>query len=641
MASPATVEKAGSVSPPPAAQESDAMAAALALTDLFAAPSSSTPTRACEATHLPGASSGWPFVDGKGCFAKGRDGKDVPFLERLFLLLSFPRLAVPGHPGSCLGDAIRWKTREAINDLGLPSGTAAFEIVDVGLLEAAVYPQYASGSFNKTAAKWGLFSPRPEGASKRLSRDCIVMPRPGPSAPAALRPLPGYTLIDDVTRHIEAHIRPAAGVPRPAKAGPVAATPDAAAATASADNAAALVSMPSTQRAPCAKRGPSAGAAMGTCGAGGAGGAAALEPSVLTQIVAAVNSHPDVPSISEDQLRAIIALSANAARSEAAHASGCDRGRDLGQCNPHQTPWPTPSSSSPPVATIPQTLPTTPAKPAGLAGNAPVVTTWSIGSSVSSVSSVDTPKVHVLQCASNHVNPAAPCKPAAAALAASGAKRPHPNPNPSGAKRLHGGAQWGELHVALWDKVRRRRISSKAYKGDLHAYLQAHPHLEVYNRQDAEQGGHRLLAGQKVRTEVCVADGLPKVVLWHTREARKLTPAESPAPSGLCAFLRAHPEVEVFNGQVFNGQLTAGSTPAGFSLPGSSPEAGVFGRQQLSCQHQSPSTPIRPLAADSCAPPQAPPQPTKGGCEGSAFALAPMSWGLLPPPHLQLVGAEP
>ena len=96
--------------------------------------------------QLPGATASWPFVEGKGCFIKSREGRDLPFLERLYLLLSLPNLILPGQGGRRLGEAIRWKSAAALAAFGLPEGTPAFEIGDVALLEAAIYPQYASGA---------------------------------------------------------------------------------------------------------------------------------------------------------------------------------------------------------------------------------------------------------------------------------------------------------------------------------------------------------------------------------------------------------------------------------------------------------------------------------------------------------------
>ena len=111
-------------------------------------------------------------------------------------------------------------------------------------------------------------------------------------------------------------------------------------------------------------------------------------------------------------------------------------------------------------------------------------------------------------------------------------------------------SQWGDLRVALWDKVKRRRIPAKAYSGGLHAYLEAHPNLEVYNRQDEVQHS-QLLAGQRLSTFVCEGATEARVVLWHTREGCKLHSAECPTPASLVAFLRANPHVEVYTGQQF------------------------------------------------------------------------------------------
>ena len=129
------------------------MSAALLLAG-FAASSDSNDTAAPgpsemsahQLTLFPDATESWPFAPGKGCFFKGRDGKDLYFLERLFLLLSFPNLALPGFLGRHLREAIRWKSPAALEAMGLPHSLAAFEIGDVALLEAAVYPQYASGA---------------------------------------------------------------------------------------------------------------------------------------------------------------------------------------------------------------------------------------------------------------------------------------------------------------------------------------------------------------------------------------------------------------------------------------------------------------------------------------------------------------
>ena len=134
--------------------EDAAMSAALLLagfaasttSEECAAASSPTLMSAHQLTHFVDATENWPVAPGKGCFFKGRDGKDLYFLERLFLLLSFPNLELPGFPGRRLQEAIRWKAPASLEAMGLPCTLAAFEIGDVALLEAAVYPQYASGA---------------------------------------------------------------------------------------------------------------------------------------------------------------------------------------------------------------------------------------------------------------------------------------------------------------------------------------------------------------------------------------------------------------------------------------------------------------------------------------------------------------
>ena len=90
--------------------------------------------------------------------------------------------------------------------------------------------------------------------------------------------------------------------------------------------------------------------------------------------------------------------------------------------------------------------------------------------------------------------------------------------------------QWGSLQVALWDKMKRRRISANDYQGDLDAYLRANPHVEVYNRQDAQasRAGNQVVAGTKLAFKQAGKE--LKVVLWDTRAMAKL-PVRAGAPS--------------------------------------------------------------------------------------------------------------
>ena len=71
--------------PAATAEENDAAIALRML--VMGLPAPAAPP-AAKLAQMPGATSEWPFFAGKGCFIKSRDGKDLPFLERLYLLLS-------------------------------------------------------------------------------------------------------------------------------------------------------------------------------------------------------------------------------------------------------------------------------------------------------------------------------------------------------------------------------------------------------------------------------------------------------------------------------------------------------------------------------------------------------------------------
>ena len=477
---------------------SDTMAAALALTGMFASDltpnpplkkeAHSNPTdtavlpaiskelvggSACTLAQLPDETSSWPFAFGKGCFGKNRDGKELPFLERLFLILSFPSLKLPNAPGRHLGEAIRWKSAATLAAHGLPSNTSAFEIVDVPLLEAAVYPQYASGSFNKTCAKWGLYTPAATDGlpAKRLSRECIIVP----AARTHMRPLEATATLDDVFARAELLAAPRASSGRAAAA--------------------------------LAAAAPRAAVEQGTTSAA----EPPMDPAMLAKVLAAVRSMPDVPALSDDQLQTILALAAKP-----------------------------PSAAT--AESVPQVAPLAPAMPlcTPYKGASPPPLSWQVTEYLGKVPG------------SGSANPAPP----ASTAAASSRKRGRT-----------GGVQWGELHVPLWDKAKRQRVSAKAYSGDLHSYLEANPHLEVYNNQDAPpRGGMQLLAGQKLTHAKLSNEREARVVLWDSRTHRKLPIAEGPTPASLCAFLRAHPHVEIFSGQ--QPPATPLPPPVGLGTPG-------------------------------------------------------------------------
>ncbi|KAL1500063.1 hypothetical protein AB1Y20_012739 [Prymnesium parvum] len=437
----------------------DEMDAALALSGML---HRAEQTRAKDLVRFRTTNQFFPCVAGKGWFVKRMDGGDIPFLERLFLILSYPNAALIGEPGRRLGDAIRWKDPEAARQCGAPEGAPCIEIVNVPLFEAEVYPQYASGSFNKTAIKWGLVSPSgPDGAAKKLLRECMYMAptKVGGKEVYPLRPLSDDTLADDVEKHIARHLRPLAHAHR----------------------------VPS-----------SAGRHIG----GNAEDAPQVTaPSVpddeqMARIMSVVKETTDY-ELSEAQLRAILAL-----KGQAKVASR-------------------------------------PAEPR-LSGG---MQQWQQAALTASLAS--------------------------AILGAAATAAPPP------AKRQAVAASWDELRVTLWDTKAKKRVSGTSYKGDLSSFLAANPHMEVYNRQDeAPKPGQQLLAGQKMHKIESGKRQDPKVVMWHTTEQRKLSAAESPTQTELYRFLRAHPEIAVYDNQdvqkvdapsasepVCKGSTLAGITP--------------------------------------------------------------------------------
>lgn len=104
--------------------------------------------------------------------------------------------------------------------------------------------------------------------------------------------------------------------------------------------------------------------------------------------------------------------------------------------------------------------------------------------------------------------------------------------------------------MTLWDTKEKKRVPGSSYKGDLNSFLARNPHMEVYNRQDeVPKPGQQLMAGQKISTIETSQHGDHKVVMWHLEEHRKLRVAESPTQSELHKFLRANPQVVVYDGQ--------------------------------------------------------------------------------------------
>ena len=615
------------------------MSAALLLTGFAAqdlpAPETYAPTSggvaATALTHMPDETESWPFAAGKGCFFKGRDGKDFYFLERLFLLLSFPNLAVPGYPGRRVGEAIRWKTAGSLEALGLPSSLAAFEIVDVQLLEAAVYPQYASGmrgcprlpiaepnlapaarerptlqprgfaagtgrtaastpaishastlsllsllplsrsagSFNKTAAKWGLVSPgsKTSPASRRLSRDCIYLPPSADGLPSVLRPLPAGAGVDEVFSHLVSAIRPVLASSRSGGRSAIAAGAAGAAYTLAAAAAAAATADDEAPTSPEASR---TAATLGACGA------RAAVPDGISQMISAIqSSRVELPEVSDNQLQAMIAISSDGLGRAASSASDTSSSSSTAYMSggshsptnePPQLPHPpylqhrTPSTAAEPFA--PLTTPI-PRLPSDKSLDHSLTSLEAGGSSIAAEGMA--PGGCLRASAAAVVTPHAGARGTVSAASTAGG---------GGRKRSATSSCWAPLQVALWDKQKRQKLPSSSYRGDLHEYLRANPHLEVYNRQDALGAGAsgQLLAGTKITTHQPSAGGHggePRVVLWDGRQQRKLSIEESPTQAGLCAFLRANPHVQVYTGQMAHSAPSlAQSAP---SLPQSSP----------------------------------------------------------------------
>ena len=456
-----------------------------------------------------------------------------------------------------------------------------------------------AGSFNKTASKWGIVSPSAKGVAfpaKRLSRDCMYLP---PSSTTSglllspLRPLDDAATYEDITKFIQAEIRPliagsraraplsaspASSVP-PQRPGPSSTTlTEAAALLASAasptpadehrnntstPSAAPFLLPPSrmtvsssssratpltlpppvpvSTTAPLVPHpvvAPATPAAM-VAGAGG------LPAGMLSRIMAAVRNSNDAPDLSESQLASIFAIAANHSIAQQAHTNAAQ----ASSANNHATmTTPIAQQMHPPsTASNPASRP-----PSSAASRGPTPPP-----AMGSLSSI------------------APLPPQAGGdlpLGGVGVKLPAEAPaasrSSSSGSSSSSGLAWGSLQVALWDKTKKRRISANNYKGDLDSYLRANPHLEVYNRQDATaaRSGNQIVAGTKLQfsTEGLSKKesvGEPRVVLWDTNAQAKLPVKQCPTQSGLCTYLRNNPHVEIYAGQVQTHKPAPLATP--------------------------------------------------------------------------------
>lgn len=230
-----------------------------------------------------------------------------------------------------------------------------------------------------------------------------------------------------------------------------------------------------------------------------------------------------------------------------------------------------------------------------------------------------------------------------------GARKRSVNGQPAATSRIT--AQWGELHVTLWDKLKRQRIGASAYKGDLHTYLREHPHLEVYNRQDyVTESGLKRVAPRAAGVAMPSSGtggggGEARPVLWDTRRQCKLAAAECPTQVTLSAFLHEHSYVEVYRGQRAVTP-SPGVTKAfdGSTAPTKSSHSAIAPPLPVSDAKRAGSTASRPLGLISLskAKPLLPNKssrlveraPAELGCEGrplSDTARTSPSSGWLPP----------
>jgi len=105
----------------------------------------------------------------------------------------------------------------------------------------------------------------------------------------------------------------------------------------------------------------------------------------------------------------------------------------------------------------------------------------------------------------------------------------------------------GARHVTIWNTVECRKIAGNAapLRRNLAKYLQRHPECEVYNEQDKRVGGMEdapvdPISGERLNVHV---------PMWHKAENRKVTGNAAPLRKNLAAYLKRHPECEVYNGQ--------------------------------------------------------------------------------------------
>ncbi|EME32217.1 uncharacterized protein Gasu_06260 [Galdieria sulphuraria] len=104
-------------------------------------------------------------------------------------------------------------------------------------------------------------------------------------------------------------------------------------------------------------------------------------------------------------------------------------------------------------------------------------------------------------------------------------------------------------HVTIWNRTERRKIAGNAapLAKNLRRYFQKHPDCEVYFGQDLEEFISDETTVQVATSGVATSGG--HVSIWNRIEKRKIAGNAAPLLKNLEAYLKKHPECEVYNGQ--------------------------------------------------------------------------------------------
>lgn len=119
-------------------------------------------------------------------------------------------------------------------------------------------------------------------------------------------------------------------------------------------------------------------------------------------------------------------------------------------------------------------------------------------------------------------------------------------------------------HVTIWNREECRKIAGNAapLRRNLARYLKRHPECEEYTNQDKVPGfanqGTDPTTGSRIQND--------HVPIWHCWEQRKVTGNAAPLRKNLAAYLKKHPECEVYSGQDKKGPKS-GSRRAPWRAP--------------------------------------------------------------------------